>query len=56
MAKPEILFEAQCPNCGEIVEFENIGWKICPHCKRVKAKFDVTWEILEEIIEDKEDE
>ena len=51
MAK-EVIYEAECPSCGEIIEFENIGLKICPHCKRVKAKFDVTFEILEEIVED----
>lgn len=48
MSEKEILYEAECPACGGIVEFYNIGWKICPHCKRRKAKFDVTWEIIEE--------
>jgi len=49
----EILFEAECPFCGGIIEFENIGWKICPHCGRTKAKFGVEFEVIEEIIEDK---
>lgn len=45
----EVIYEAECPACGEMVEFENIGCEqICPHCKMVKAKFDVTWEIIEE--------
>lgn len=53
MPEPEIIYEAECPACGEIVEFENIGCEqICPHCKGAKAEFTVNWEI----IEDKEDE
>lgn len=48
MAEKEILFEAECPACGEIVEFYNIGWKICPHCKTRKANFTVNWEVVEE--------
>lgn len=48
MPDKKILYEAKCPACGEIVEFENIGWKICPHCKGAKAEFGVTWEIIEE--------
>lgn len=52
----EVIYEAECPACGEMVEFENIGWKICPHCGKRKAKFDVTWEIVkdEEIDEEME--
>ena len=52
MPESEIFYEAECPACGEMVNFENLGWKICPHCKRAKAKFDVTFEIIEEIVED----
>ena len=48
MADREIIYEAECPACGKIVEFDNIGWKICPHCKGAKAEFGITWELIED--------
>lgn len=48
MADRKIIYEAECPACCEMVEFYNIGWKICPHCKSVKAEFGIAWEVIEE--------
>ena len=48
----QVIYKAECPVCGEVVEFENIEEKICPFCKGAKVKFDIMWEI----IEDKEDD
>ncbi len=49
----EVILEAECPACGEIVQFYEIGIMICPHCKGAKTELTTTdWEIIEE----KEDE
>ena len=48
MPKDEVIYEAECPVCGKIVEFENIGRKICPHCKGAKAEFGISWELIKE--------
>lgn len=50
----KVIYEAECPGCGEFIEFYNIGWKICPHCKEWRAEFTVTFEQIHS--EDKEDE
>lgn len=47
MAK-EVICEAQCPACDEMVKFYKIGVVICPYCKGTKAEFTVDWEIIED--------
>ena len=54
----KVICEAECPACGGIVKFYELGWKICPHCKRAKIELTLSdWEISDwEIIEGKEDD
>lgn len=54
MTEPkEVICEVECPACGEIVEFIELGFMVCPQCKGARAELTITaWEILE----DKEDD
>lgn len=48
MAK-ELICEAECPACGEIVRFYELGWTTCPHCESTRTELTLTeWEIIEE--------
>ena len=45
----KVICEAECPACGGIVKFYELGWKICPHCKGSKAEITLSdWEIIED--------
>lgn len=49
----EVICEADCPACGEIVEFRKLGWTICPHCKSIRALLTIEkWEPIEDENED----
>ena len=49
----EIICEAECPACGAMVKFYELGWTICPVCESIKAELTVgEWVI----IKDKKDE
>ena len=52
MAKGEVVCEADCVACGEVVKLCEIGFTVCPHCGRARAELTVLWEYIEE----KEDE
>lgn len=48
MAK-EVICEAECPACGEMVQFYEIGIMVCPHCKGAKTELTTAdWEIIED--------
>jgi len=51
MAK-EVIFEAECPKCGEDIDFCEIGYKNCSCGIIAELYFNVNFEEIEE----KEDE
>lgn len=46
MAK-ELICEAECPMCGEMVKIYKIGYTPCP-CGEMIAECTVNWNLVEE--------
>ena len=44
----EVICEAECLSCGEMVRIYEIGFTVCPYCKSAIAELAVNWEIIEE--------
>jgi len=43
----EIIVEAECPACGEMLKFETVGENPCP-CGEMIAELTVEWKGTEE--------
>lgn len=43
----EIIAEAECPACGDIMEFETLGEQLCP-CGEMRGELTIDWKVTEE--------
>ena len=48
MSEEDILAYIECPACGENIEFESLGEKIC-ECGEIKAELTINCEQVEDM-------